>query len=604
MVLISLTVGLSWRLVSFYRQAFYPHTTINGTQVDDLDLTETIATLKYERPHPSAFTLSIVAGKTEIASTGAQLAARYDYDQAVPRIFTTVHQGSWYQQIARLLGLAHESYSVETQLSPLAVDELLQQVAQHIDEPGNMPSVSLTTTGNPQAIVVNPGKQGKQIDLEATRQAIVTQVQSLSRTTLDTSTGETDQPKLMVVAVIKATSPPLTETQIIETQKQAQALVGKKLQLKVQNYRFEWDDRELVGFLSPPDQINTAAITHQLNKINGTLPNQPVNAEFEYDPQTLKVSKFSAGKDGLTINQTESLHQITQVLKDWLQTNSLPTSNPASSSAGPLNVTPSSKISHELILPAGVQHPAIPLEKTNNIGLKQLVGFGESFYAHSIPGRVKNVALTAQRINLTLVKPGEEFSFNKTLGEVSAATGFSPAYVIRSGRTELGDGGGVCQVSSTLFRAAMNGGLNITRRLPHSYRVSYYELNSQAGFDATVYAGNVDFRFKNDTPGYLLIATETDSAKLWMKVEIYGTSDGRTATISDYKSWGATPPLATQYIPDASLPHGQKKQIDWSAAGLKTSFMYTVHAVDGSLKQQETYASNYHPWAAKYLVGI
>jgi len=133
--------------------------------------------------------------------------------------------------------------------------------------------------------------------------------------------------------------------------------------------------------------------------------------------------------------------------------------------------------------------------------------------------------------------------------------------------------------------------------------VSYYELNSQAGFDATVYAGNVDFRFKNDTPGYLLIYTETDSSKLWMKVEIYGTSDGRTATISDYKAWGATGPKPTEYIVDPTLPHGAKKQIDWSASGLKTSFVYTVKDAAGNVKQKETYSSTYQAWAAKYLVG-
>jgi vancomycin resistance protein YoaR len=213
------------------------------------------------------------------------------------------------------------------------------------------------------------------------------------------------------------------------------------------------------------------------------------------------------------------------------------------------------------------------------------------------------VALTAKKINLTVVKPGEEFSFNKALGEVSAATGFKPAYVIKSGRTELGDGGGVCQVSSTLFRSALNAGLNITRRLPHSYRVTYYELNSDPGFDATVYAGNVDFRFINDTPGHLLIYTETNSKNLWMKIEIYGTKDGRVATISDYKTWGAAPPPPTEYIPDASLPPGAKKQIDWSASGLKASFNYTVHDANGNLKQQETYTSIYRPWSAKYLVG-
>jgi vancomycin resistance protein YoaR len=201
------------------------------------------------------------------------------------------------------------------------------------------------------------------------------------------------------------------------------------------------------------------------------------------------------------------------------------------------------------------------------------------------------------------VAPGEEFSFNKTLGEVSANTGYRPAYVISGGQTILGDGGGVCQVSTTTFRAALNAGLNITRRVAHSYRVSYYELNQKPGIDATVYAGNVDLRFINDTGHYLLITGETDSENLYMKIEIWGTSDGRKAEIVDHKTWGYVPPLATQYIPDPNLPPGVKRQIDWSVAGIKASFKYVVRDKDDNLIREAEYLSNYQPWAAKYLVG-
>ncbi len=309
-----------------------------------------------------------------------------------------------------------------------------------------------------------------------------------------------------------------------------------------------------------------------------------MNAQFDYDPETLVVKTFQPGKDGLVLDEAHSQSAITAIITEWLKTDTSP------------------KL-QTLELKAEAKPPDIPLSKTNNLGITEVVGFGESYYAHSIPTRVHNVSLTAKKVNLTIIKPGAEFSFNKTLGEVSSATGFQPAYVIKSGKTELGDGGGVCQVSSTLFRALLNGGMKITLRRPHSYRVTYYELNSQPGFDATVYDGNVDLRFVNDTPGHLLILTETDSSKLWMKVEIYGTKDGRVSEITDYKTWGATGPKPTEYIPDASLPPGKKKQIDWPAAGLKTSFKYTVRDAVGNVKQQETYSSNYQAWSAKFLVG-
>ncbi len=88
-----------------------------------------------------------------------------------------------------------------------------------------------------------------------------------------------------------------------------------------------------------------------------------------------------------------------------------------------------------------------------------------------------------------------------------------------------------------------------------------------------------------------------------MKIELYGTSDGRTSEISDYKAWGARPAPPPVYIDDPSLPPGKVKQVDWATGGLKTSFVYTVKDKFGTVKQQETYYSNYLPWSAKYLRG-
>ena len=247
--------------------------------------------------------------------------------------------------------------------------------------------------------------------------------------------------------------------------------------------------------------------------------------------------------------------------------------------------------------------PKQELSQTNSLGIIQRIGFGESRYQHSIPGRIHNVKLTAEKINNTLVPAGAEFSFNKTLGDVSVATGFDQAYIIKDGRTQLGDGGGVCQVSTTLFRALLDAGLPITKRHAHSYRVSYYELNSKPGVDATVYGGDVDLRFINDTGFPILIHTETDSENLYMKVELFGTSDGRSAEIVDHKVYDITPAPPPLYPLDPSLPHGKVKQIDFAAAGAKASFKTIVKDKTGAVLRQDTYFSNYRPWQAIYLRG-
>jgi vancomycin resistance protein YoaR len=168
----------------------------------------------------------------------------------------------------------------------------------------------------------------------------------------------------------------------------------------------------------------------------------------------------------------------------------------------------------------------------------------------------------------------------------------------------LGDGGGVCQVGTTLFRSVLNAGLKITPRLPHSYRVSYYELDRKPGVDATVYAGDTDFRFINDTPEHILIHAESDSKNLYMSVNIYGTSDGRTTELKDHITWNARPAPAPQYFPDPTLPVGKLVQIDWAASGISSSFINVIKDKNGKVIREDKYVSNYRPWSAKYLQGV
>jgi vancomycin resistance protein YoaR len=255
-----------------------------------------------------------------------------------------------------------------------------------------------------------------------------------------------------------------------------------------------------------------------------------------------------------------------------------------------------------VMLVVTTQSPAVGLGDVNSMGIKERLGVGRSTYFHSIPGRVYNVELAASRINGTVVKPGEEFSFNKAVGEVSGATGYKPAYIIANGRTELGDGGGVCQDSTTAFRAALDAGLPITSRRGHAYRVGYYEQDAKPGLDATVYAPSTDFKFLNDTPAYLLIQTIVDSPNRSLTYVIYGTSDGRTSAITDHVVWGATPPPPDIYQDDPSLPAGTIKQVDWKAPGAKAKFIYTVTR-NGEVITNETYTTNYKPWASIYLRG-
>lgn len=171
-------------------------------------------------------------------------------------------------------------------------------------------------------------------------------------------------------------------------------------------------------------------------------------------------------------------------------------------------------------------NPAVTLPQTNDLGIRELVAVGESDFHGSSASRMQNIRVGAAKFDGVILKPGEEFSFNHYLGPVTVETGFKPELVIKSTGTVPELGGGLCQVSTTSFRAAFYGGLAITARKNHSYAVKYY---SPQGTDATIYPGAVDFKFINDTSAYLLIHTRIEGAKLYF--EYYGTKDDRVVVI-------------------------------------------------------------------------
>ncbi len=308
---------------------------------------------------------------------------------------------------------------------------------------------------------------------------------------------------------------------------------------------------------------------------------EPVNAQFVIENN--RVTTFKKSEDGTQLDIASA--------QEFMETSLSKTVK----SDGPKTFT--------FNIPAIALKPEITTEEANSFGIVEEIGSGTSLFYHSIPNRIHNVKLAASRVSGILVKPGEEFSFVKYLGDVSRSTGYATAYVIQNGRTTLGDGGGVCQVSTTLFRAILNSGLPITERHPHSYRVSYYEEDSPPGLDATVFYPSVDLKFVNDTGNYILIQSVVDPEALRLTYTLYGKKDGRSVNltkpiVSGYAS--APEPL---YQDDPSLPKGTTKQVDFAASGATAVFQRIVKDKDGKIVTDEKYVSKYSPWRAVFLVG-
>ena len=235
-------------------------------------------------------------------------------------------------------------------------------------------------------------------------------------------------------------------------------------------------------------------------------------------------------------------------------------------------------------------------------GIFALLGEGFSKFSGSAAGRIHNLTLAAQRTDGVLVPPGGIYSFNESVGDISAATGYDSAWVILGSRTVLGHGGGVCQTSTTLFRAILDSGLPVLTRHPHAYRVRYYEIESAVGIDASIYQPSLDLQFKNDTTNYVMVQTTWDLDEQSLAFRIYGTPDGREVTISEPVVTNQSAPPEPLYQDDPTLAKGVVRQVDFPAWGATTSFTRQV-VRDGEVLYDDVFKTNYQAWRAVYLVG-
>jgi len=252
----------------------------------------------------------------------------------------------------------------------------------------------------------------------------------------------------------------------------------------------------------------------------------------------------------------------------------------------------------EVELTIKTQTPLVDEANLAALGIKERIGYGETSFAGSPQNRIHNIKNGVSILQSALIKPGQEFSTVGTLGAVDNTTGFLPELVIKENRTTPEFGGGLCQVSTTLFRSAINAGLKITERRNHSYRVGYYE--PPIGLDATIYLPRPDLKFLNDTPGHILIQGRVVGSRVIF--ELWGTSDGRTSSTTTPVVSNIIEPGEPIYVETDTLPKGEQKQVEKPHAGATAVVTYTVTR-DGQVINKQTFKSVYKVWPARFLVG-
>lgn len=407
-----------------------------------------------------------------------------------------------------------------------------------------------------------PPQPGLDVDIAETTQRILAQVSSGSAGTVALQTFSTAPPQLT----------PSEEAQLADLQLPSlpQPVVLRHEQSGI---AFALDTALLTKFMpgGDPQFLNEEALWVVVEGWANQVSYPAQNARLRFDDASGRLTVLEPSRPGQRLNIALTIEAVRQALSSAQRTATLPI----------------------IAVP-----PAVDSTRLQELGIRELVASGTTYFGGSSSARVHNIGVATEKFVGVVIPPGGVFSFNAIVEAVSGANGFEDSAIIWGDRTAVGVGGGVCQVSTTVFRAALAAGFPLLERHNHGYVVSWY---GDPGFDATIYTPYVDFRFLNDSGAHLLIQPVVDNVAGILSFRFYGTKPDREVVISEPVYEEIKAPGDAVYQEDASLEPGQVRQVEWAKDGLTATVLRTV-TQDGK-SREDRIESVYLPWDAMYLYG-
>lgn len=370
--------------------------------------------------------------------------------------------------------------------------------------------------------------------------------------------------------------------------------------------------------ISPSINYDEDLLNSLIDSINAQLPDRVVNSGYSIDGTNLIIT---SGKDGILISSSDLKDEILSFLNDISSKNetiNIPVNNvgaepinldaiykdifklpvDASYTTNPYVVYPSSNgldfaismeeakaiISNqqdEYTIPLKITYPNVTTNQIGNEAFPDLLSQFSTSFTSSGYNRSNNIILSSAKLNGLVLMPGEEFSYNQAVGQRTRAAGFREAGAYSNGKVVQEVGGGICQVSSTLYNAVLYANLEIVERTNHYFNPGYVK----AGLDATVSWGGPDFRFRNNRNYPIRIVTDTSGKKL--KVYIYGLKTDDDCTVVLDPRYISSVPYKTTYQNDASLATGETRVISSGSSGCKTATYKYVYDKNGTLISSE-----------------
>ena len=564
---------------SKHANAIYPGVSVGSVDVSNMTVGQAVLKLKEQSDYSTQGKLLFTYGEMRWLYNPGQLGYSMNPYVSAEKAFAVGRDASLVRSLATQLNSARQGVRV----GPTATYDqrqaylILQQVASQVDKPVVEAQIALNGTD----IQVTAGQIGRSVDINATL-ALLDELLLHERDGMIPLVVREHQPQIMDAQAAAELAREILSQPFTLSMPEGYTNLGPWVIEPTDLAKLILIERSEEGAAAEYKiAVNQQAITGYLARLAPAVRTEPVNARFIFNDDTRQLEVIQSA----TIGQALSLETSAQTVTEAMQSGA-----------------------HSAQLVMEHVDPQVKDDATaESLGISELVIAETSYFFGSDNARIQNIGAAASSFHGLLIPPGATFSMASQLTDISLENGYAEALIIVGGETVKGVGGGVCQVSTTLFRTAFFGGFPIVERHAHAYRVGYYEQRSNggrdsnlAGLDATVYVPLVDFKFTNDTPYWLLMETYLRGYTLTWK--FYSTSDGRSVEWDTSGVTNVQPPPEPLYRENPELSAGTIKQVDWAVEGASVFVTRNVYR-GGALYFNDSFTTHYIPWQSIYEYG-
>lgn len=576
-----LMVGAGSAYAFFFNGLIYPGITMAGIDLSGMDVQEAEQALANRMVFHQNGKIVFQDGEAVWVATPAELGMSFDAEANAQAAYQFGRQGNPLLRTFRRFGAWYSGVNLAPQFTynEQAALDFLAGLAKQVDRPTIEAGLSVNGT----QVSATPGQVGRQVNIAATLEPLEGQLRSQMDGVFPLVVSERPPAILDASQQAEAAQKILSAPLVLQLPEAGEGDPGpwtfepQKLAEMLTIQRVEQ-----AGEASYQVGLSLEGLRPALEQAGQQIYRLSENTRFMFNDDTRQLEVIQKEVIGRALDVDATLETVQQKLLEG---------------------------EHTIPLAIDTTNPEVSDDASGaSLGVTELVSVHTSHFRGSSEARMQNIETAAARFHGLLVPPGAVFSMAEAMGNVSLDDGYAEALIIFGGRTIKGVGGGVCQVSTTLFRTVFLGGYPVVERNPHAYRVGYYEQNSSgydsnlAGLDATVFVPVVDFKFKNDTPYWLLMETYFNPKKQTLTWKFYSTSDGRTVEWNTSGPTNVVEPPEPLYEENTDLAEGEIKQVDWAAEGADVTISRTVYR-DGQVLFGDTFFTHYQPWRDIFQYG-